>query len=249
MSVGTSTLAGLIELDPVPRFVLHCGEELADEVCARARKKGVPIVTLESLSTRHPAEMVIALSESGASAAWEANLTHILLPEGGAKTALDALQQGYQEGDKTFTYVSRHAVAALLQAEEDVRERLPLVDLRRSDERERYGAIEGARHVPAEDLPSYARSGRVPKRCILQCRTNRRSRWGSLVLGEVGLEGIVLREGSYGWRFSPDVKPYQSYEIFDDPPSAEEFTLEQPDLSRGASELAEINASGPSSQE
>jgi hypothetical protein len=51
---------------------------------------------------------------------------------------------------------------------------------------------------------------------------------------------LVLRQGVYGWRLDPAVKPYRGYRLQDAPPDAEPFQLEAVNAEAGRQELAQL---------
>lgn len=52
---------------------------------------------------------------------------------------------------------------------------------------------------------------------------------------------LVLRQGVYGWRLDPAVKPYRGYRLQDVPPEAEPFTVEPLNVEAGRRELAGLH--------
>ena len=126
-----------------------------------------------------------------------------------------------------------------------------LLDVRRCDERVLYGAIPGAAHLPAEQLPralamgteEWSRTFRFPKplaadTLIFHSRSDRRARWAAQLATDAGLERcLVLRDGVSGWRFDTCVKLYEPYQECQPPPQPQPFELEEPDLSDADEEL------------
>ena len=154
-------------------------------------------------------------------------------------------------------FVSRH-VAKALQA----RGRAIVVDMRRPEERERFGAIPGSLPLPVQDVPSALglsteefrgaygfdreAGGKNAPLVIMQCRTHRRSHWASIAFEEEGVKSAlpdgrrhaVLRDGVYGWRLDAEVQRYKGY---DGPrygvPEPEPFDLEAIDEDAARAEL------------
>lgn len=50
----------------------------------------------------------------------------------------------------------------------------------------------------------------------------------------------MLRQGVYGWRLDPSVKPYRGYKLQDAPPEAEPFQVEPINVEAGRVELAQL---------
>ena len=70
-------------------------------------------------------------------------------------------------------------------------------------------------------------------------RTNTRSGWAAQLAQDAGLQRcLVLRQGVYGWRLDPSVKPYRGYRLQDAPPEAEPFQVEALNVEQGRHELA-----------
>jgi rhodanese-related sulfurtransferase len=157
--------------------------------------------------------------------------------------------------------LSRHALAQLLERGAAGGRRVGeeggpmLLDMRRCDEHSLYGAIPGAAHLPAEQLPralamaadEWARTFRFPQphpdaACVLYSRGERRARWAALLLGEAGLgRCLLLREGAVGWRLDTCVKRYDPYAEGDPPPAPEPFALEEANASDGDEELYSLD--------
>lgn len=73
-------------------------------------------------------------------------------------------------------------------------------------------------------------------------RTNTRAGWAAQVARDAGLQRcLVLRQGVYGWRLDPAVKPYRGYRLQDVPPEAEPFTVELLNVEAGRRELASLH--------
>lgn len=153
-------------------------------------------------------------------------------------------------------YINRDAVAYLLGLlEEGAREPKALViDLRRHDERSMYGKIPGTVHVPTDEIPSAlrmsSRQWRDTYHCdkpaqgdpvVMQCRTNRRASWAAQIAQDAGFKKcFVYKQGVYGWKLSPAVKSYRSYEKWDPPPEPEPFQVEQADSHEARAELSRL---------
>lgn len=78
---------------------------------------------------------------------------------------------------------------------------------------------------------------------VLSCagRTNTRSGWAAQLAQDAGLQScLVLRQGVYGWRLDPAVKPYRGYKLQDAPPEAEAFQVEAVNVEQGRHELAQL---------
>jgi hypothetical protein len=72
-------------------------------------------------------------------------------------------------------------------------------------------------------------------------RTHQRAAWAAQVAKDSGLQRcLVYRQGAYGWRFDPNVKPYRGYRLMEAPPPAEPFQLEAPSPEAGVQELAHL---------
>ena len=72
-------------------------------------------------------------------------------------------------------------------------------------------------------------------------RTSTRSAWAGQLAKDAGLQRcLVYRQGVYGWRIDPGVRPHRGYRALDPPPEPEPFTLEAPNLQAGWSELAQL---------
>lgn len=165
------------------------------------------------------------------------------------------------EAPPPAAFVSRHATKAL-----QMRGRAVVVDLRRPEERERFGAIPGSLSLPVQDVPlalgmsadafeaayGFAREDKGGALLILQCRTHRRSHWASVAFEEAGVRSAlpggerhaVLRDGVYGWKLDAVVQRYKGY---DGPnhgvPEAEPFDVEAVDESAARTELSELGIS------
>ncbi|CAD7705438.1 unnamed protein product [Ostreobium quekettii] len=152
-------------------------------------------------------------------------------------------------------YISRHAVAVLLNFVETPP---PLdaqfIDVRRADEHTIFGTIEGSKFLNVNELPKALRLDfnefkskygfPKPKRddvIVLNCRTNRRAKWGAALCGEAGLQrAYVHRQGVHGWHFHPGVKMYDSYYQGDEIPKPRPFQIERPDVDAAWRELEDL---------
>mmetsp|Transcript_15084 Transcript_15084/g.45563 ORF Transcript_15084/g.45563 Transcript_15084/m.45563 type:complete len:356 (-) Transcript_15084:398-1465(-) len=129
-----------------------------------------------------------------------------------------------------------------------------LLDLRRHDERSLYGSIPAAHHVPMDELPAalgmspaaWQEQYGFPKpssssTVVMQCRTNRRASWAAQLAHDAGLSRVlVYKQGVYGWRLDPNVKPYRSYEKWEAPPEPEPVQTESVDVEAARSELEHL---------
>lgn len=92
--------------------------------------------------------------------------------------------------------------------------------------------------VPATALAPVPRS-RDPGPCA--GRTNVRGGWAAQLAQDAGLKRcLVLRQGVYGWRLDPAVKPYRGYRLQEPPPEAEPFQVEPVNVEAGRVELAQL---------
>lgn len=241
--------AALMLLDPVPHFLLLSDTDSSSEdpsdVASEARKVGVDVVSdSELLEQRHSAEAPIVLSDGGAHLAKESKrFDNVYALKDGRCVELASLLRNEQQvltestGEKAGQ-ISKHAVHVLL-SDQVLRAKLSVYDVRREDERNMYGYIEGTEHIACEDVPKRVHD--FPEASALHCRTARRSAWASLVLREkASKRALVMPEGVYRWRFSESVHVYPAYEIFDEAPAREEVELEEPDDKRGKEEVEEV---------
>lgn len=68
-----------------------------------------------------------------------------------------------------------------------------------------------------------------------------RSGWAAQLAQDAGLQRVlVLRQGVYGWRLDPAVKPYRGFKLRDPPPEAEPFQVEAVNVEAGGLELAQL---------
>lgn len=82
---------------------------------------------------------------------------------------------------------------------------------------------------------------------VTTCRTSKRAIWAAQLLIEAGYTKVFVHHtGSYGWRFSPSVKPYDSYDLGDEIPQPKSFSREIPDASAGLRELEDLGLLGMS---
>ncbi|KAI3438095.1 hypothetical protein D9Q98_000537 [Chlorella vulgaris] len=171
---------------------------------------------------------------------------------------LQVLVAGGAQPQADLRFINRDALAVLagMCADAGVVHAPPatLIDVRRSDERALYGSIKGAAHIPVDQLPSalclgpdqFLRQYRFAKPgpedlVVFSCRTNTRAGWAAQLAQDAGLQRcLVLRQGVYGWRLDPAVKPYRGYRLQDAPPDAEPFQLEAVNAEAGRQELAQL---------
>lgn len=153
-----------------------------------------------------------------------------------------------------ITFINRDALAVLLGLNGLGMPLATLLDVRRSDERVLYGAIRGSVNVPVDQLASalalppeqFAEQYRFSKPhpedlLVMSCRTSTRSLWAGHVAADAGFRRVlVYRQGAYGWRLDPSVKPYRGYAVLDPPPEPEEFTLDIADIAAGRLELQQL---------
>jgi len=155
----------------------------------------------------------------------------------------------------TVKHISRHAVALLLNLT-DIPSPVDstVMDLRRVDELVIFGSIQGTKHLVVNELPkaltldaaAFQERYQFPKPgtedvVITSCRTNKRAIWAAHLLTEAGYTKVFVHHtGTYGWRFSPSVKPYDSYNQGEEIPAPKEFTKEHSDASAGLRELEDL---------
>ncbi|KAI9019937.1 hypothetical protein DFJ74DRAFT_674960 [Hyaloraphidium curvatum] len=154
-------------------------------------------------------------------------------------------------------YLSRDALSLLLS-----QSRAEILDVRRGDERDRFGSIDPhGGWIPVDELPQALADAEGPggwdrleertgvdwgavrhggKPLVIHCRTHRRAGWASHLLGERGIRSLVLRDGVWGWGFDPKVQAYPSYEEWEQPPEGKPGT-ERPDRAKGEMELADFS--------
>ncbi|KAL4452234.1 hypothetical protein ABPG75_007896 [Micractinium tetrahymenae] len=196
-----------------------------------------------------------------AAAAASCGFQRSLVLEGG----LQQLAAGVAQPQADLRFINRDALAVLLGMAADEAGGIgpggvvhappaTLIDVRRSDERALYGAIKGAVHIPVDQVASalalspdqFAAQYRFPKPStddlvIFSCRTNVRAGWAAQLAQDAGLQRVlVLRQGVYGWRLDPAVKPYRGYRLQDAPPEAEPFQVEPINVEAGRVELAQL---------
>jgi len=155
----------------------------------------------------------------------------------------------------TVKHISRHAVALLLNLT-DIPSPVDstVLDLRRVDELVIFGSIQGTKHLTVNELPkaltldaaAFQEKYQFPKPgredvVVTSCRTNKRAIWAAHLLTEAGYSKVFVHHtGTYGWRFSPSVKPYDSYNQGEEIPPPKEFTKEYSDASSGLRELEDL---------
>ncbi|PRW57512.1 Heat shock 67B2 [Chlorella sorokiniana] len=191
-----------------------------------------------------------------AAAAASCGFQRTMVLEGGLQ-ALGGGSTQLPQPQADLHFIGRDALAVLLGMAPEVLHVPPvtLVDVRRSDERALYGAIKGAAHIPVDQLASalalppeqffvqYSFAKPAPDDLVVfSCRTNTRAGWAAQVARDAGLQRcLVLRQGVYGWRLDPAVKPYRGYRLQDVPPEAEPFSVEPLNAEAGRRELASLH--------
>ena len=76
---------------------------------------------------------------------------------------------------------------------------------------------------------------------VTSCRTNKRAIWAAHLLTEAGYSKVFAHQsGVYGWKFSPSVKPYDSYRLGDEIPPPKQFNREVADVNAALRELEDL---------